>query len=235
MFASWWRSVLARLNRRLPKGRTRRRRKASQSTYRIWFEPLEDRLAPSTMNPDLFVTQTADRSSINVGSSAGYTVTLRNTGSGSASGVTLSDPLPAGSSSDINWTIDPSKGNPTDFQITGAVGSQVLSLNPSSITLAAGACISVHYTGLPTANDIATSTNPALNVGGIASYAVVYEGTGNNQLSITNDTVDGNIGVGGGQVQFNGPGTIDGRLDFAAANSGQYHNTNGSNVGPHFR
>ena len=100
------------------------------------------------------------------------------------------------------------------------------------MTLGAGAAISVHYTGLPTANDIATSTNPALNVGGIASYAVVYEGTGNNQLSINNDTIDGNIGVGGGQVQFNGPGTIDGRLDFAAANSGQYHNTNGSNAAP---
>ena len=182
--------------------------------------------------PNVVVTTTADRSSINVGSSAGYTVTIRNTGSGSANGVTLTDPLAAGADSDINWTIDPSKGNPSDFQITGAVGSQVLSLNPSSITLAAGASISVHYTGLPTANDIGTSTNPALNVGGIASYAVLYEGTGNNQLSISNNTVDGNIGGGGGQVQFNGPGTIGGRLDFSAANSGQFHNTNGSNVGP---
>jgi hypothetical protein len=33
-------------------------------------------------------------------------------------------------------------------------------------------------------------------------------------------------------VQFSGPGTIGGRLDFSAANAGQYHNTNGSNVGP---
>ncbi len=83
------------------------------------------------------------------------------------------------------------------------------------------------------ANDIGgTSTNPALNVGGLANYAVLYAGTGNNQLSISNDTINGNIGVGGGQVQFNGPGTIHGRLDFSAANSNQYHNTNGSNVGP---
>ena len=50
---------------------------------------------------------------------------------------------------------------------------------------------------------------------------------------ITNVTINGNVGVGGtGHVQFSGPGTIGGRLDFSAANSGQYHNTNGSNVGP---
>ena len=99
-------------------------------------------------------------------------------------------------------------------------------------TLAVGQTIAVHITGVTTTNDATTSTNPALNVGGIATYTVLYEGTGNNQLSITNDTVDGNIGVGGGQVQFSGPGTIGGRLDFSAANTGQYHNTNGSNVGP---
>src|SRR5207247_1116525 len=31
---------------------------------------------------------------------------------------------------------------------------------------------------------------------------------------------------------FSGPGTITGRLDFSAGNTGQYHNTNGANVGP---
>ena len=35
-----------------------------------------------------------------------------------------------------------------------------------------------------------------------------------------------------GSCSSAGPGYIGGRLDFAAANSGQYHNTNGSNVGP---
>ena len=111
------------------------------------------------------------------------------------------------------------------------MGSQILSLSGQPITLAAGASLSVHIIGATTTNDL-TSTDPALNVGGIDNYTVLYEGTGNNQLSINNDIVNGNIGVGGGQVQFNGPGTIGGRLDFAAANSGQYHNTNSSNVGP---
>src|SRR6266446_995915 len=66
-----------------------------------------------------------------------------------------------------------------------------------------------------------------------SQYAVLYEGTGGHNLSISNVTVNGSIGVGGtGKVQFSGPGTITGRLDFSAANSGEYRNTNGSNVGP---
>ncbi len=70
-------------------------------------------------------------------------------------------------------------------------------------------------------------------LGDAFNYAVLYEGTGGHNLSITNVTINGSVGVGGsGVVQFSGPGTINGRLDFSAANSGQFHNTNGSNVGP---
>jgi hypothetical protein len=66
-----------------------------------------------------------------------------------------------------------------------------------------------------------------------SQYAVLYEGTGGKNLSISNVTINGNVGVGGtGVVQFSGPGTIKGRLDFSAANSSQFKNTNGSNVGP---
>ena len=200
--------------------------------------PFGDEPETVTAAPQITVVKTADQASIAGGQTAGYTVTITNNGSVTDTGVTLSDPLPAGSGGDINWTIDTGKDNPTDFAITGSVGSQSLVLSSSFITtlgdsLAPGQSISVHITGVTTANDVGgTSVNPALNVGGLASYAVLYEGTGNNQLSITNDTVDGNIGVGGGQVQFSGPGTIGGRLDFSAANTGQYHNTNGSNVGP---
>jgi choice-of-anchor A domain-containing protein len=65
------------------------------------------------------------------------------------------------------------------------------------------------------------------------AYAVLYEGTGGHNLSITNVTINGNVGVGGtGAVKFSGPGKITGALDFLAANTGQYSNSNGSNVGP---
>jgi uncharacterized repeat protein (TIGR03803 family) len=66
-----------------------------------------------------------------------------------------------------------------------------------------------------------------------AGYAILYEGTGGHNLSIANVTVNGNVGVGGtGVVQYSGPGTVNGHLDFSAANAGQNHNTNGKNVGP---
>ena len=72
-----------------------------------------------------------------------------------------------------------------------------------------------------------------LALGDAANYTVLYEGTGGHNLSITNVTINGNVGVGGtGAVQYSGPGTITGRADFSAANTGQFHNSNGSNVGP---
>ena len=65
------------------------------------------------------------------------------------------------------------------------------------------------------------------------AYTVLYEGTGGHNLQIANVTINGNIGVGGsGVVMDNGPSTISGRVDFSAANSGQFHNNNGMNAGP---
>ena len=70
-------------------------------------------------------------------------------------------------------------------------------------------------------------------LGDAADYAILYTGTGGHNLQITNVTIDGNVGVGGaGKVQFSGPGTIAGRLDFSAANTGQFSNGNSKNVGP---
>jgi hypothetical protein len=60
-------------------------------------------------------------------------------------------------------------------------------------------------------------------LGDAANYAVQYEGAGGNQSSISNPTDNGSGGVGGtGTVQFSGPGTITGELDFLAANTGQF-------------
>jgi hypothetical protein len=71
-------------------------------------------------------------------------------------------------------------------------------------------------------------------LGAADHYAVLYEGTGGHNLQIANVAiVGGDIGVGGtGVVQFNGPGYIAGSLNFSAANSGQFHNNNGMNIGP---
>ena len=43
---------------------------------------------------------------------------------GDATGVVLSDPLPAGSGSGVTWTIDPGVGTPAQFVLSGAKGAQ---------------------------------------------------------------------------------------------------------------
>ena len=116
--------------------------------------------------PKVIVTKTADCAEIAPCGTAGYTVTITNTGSATATGVTLSDPLPAGKGNDIVWTIDTTKDNPSDFTITGSKGSQQLVLSSTFLgtasgdgddSLAAGASISVHITA-PTCADDAVST-----------------------------------------------------------------------------
>ena len=49
------------------------------------------------------IVKTADKASVNVGSPIGFTLTVFNTGSGDAHGVTLSDPLPTNPG--LSWTI----------------------------------------------------------------------------------------------------------------------------------
>ncbi|HLZ73849.1 PEPxxWA-CTERM sorting domain-containing protein [Phenylobacterium sp.] len=103
-------------------------------------------------------------------------------------------------------------------------------MSKRSISQFAGAALAVTLGG-----GLATSATAAteLPLGAAANFTVLYTGTGGHNLSISNDIITGAIGVGGtGKVQFSGPGTIGGALDFSAANSGQYHNTNASNVGP---
>ncbi len=97
----------------------------------------------------------------------------------------------------------------------------------------AGQTISVHVTGVTHTADTGTGGSTLSALGAAGAYAVLYEGVGGHNLQITNVTVNGNVGVGGtGHVQFSGPGTIGGRVDFSAANTGQYSNNNNNNVGP---
>ena len=63
------------------------------------------------------------------------------------------------------------------------------------------------------------------------SYGLLFEGAGGNTLHITNVTVNGNVGVGlTGKASDSGPSTISGRVDFSAANTGQFSNTNAANI-----
>ena len=191
--------------------------------------------------PDLLITKTADSSSVTAGSSIGFTVTITNPGGADATNLNLSDSLPPGGGGDILWSID-TQTPPNKFTITGPMGSQVLTLvNNGSVTLPAlakaGRCNITSPTNTKDVSGGAVGVQSGVSssayLGAAGNYAVLYEGTGGHNLSISNVSVGGNVGVGGtGHVQFNGPGVITGRLDFSAANTGQYSNNNSSNVGP---
>ncbi len=74
--------------------------------------------------PDLTLTKTADAASVDAGSQIGFTVTASNSGAqgtGSATGVVIDDPLPAGSG--VSWSI---ASGPDNCSIEGSAPSQTL-------------------------------------------------------------------------------------------------------------
>ncbi len=85
---------------------------------------------------------------------------------------------------------------------------------------------------------------PSFTLGDASNYAILFEGGGrNNALEINNAQINvrgsgpsqgggiGNIGVGGaGESTVGGPSTLNGRIDFSAANTGQFSNNSAFNV-----
>jgi hypothetical protein len=79
-------------------------------------------------------------------------------------------------------------------------------------------------------------------LGDAANFVDLFEGTGGNTLQITNVTVNGNIGVGNmcaptpgcteisGKATDSGPSTVNGSINFSAANGGQFSNNNNNDV-----
>jgi uncharacterized repeat protein (TIGR01451 family) len=108
------------------------------------------------------VTKTADAASVSAGSPIGFTVTVSNTGTGGAKGVTLTDALPGGNvAHPVHWIIDPAVGNPASFALSGADGSQQLTLAGQPISMAAGASLTVHVKADTTSQNCATFNNTA--------------------------------------------------------------------------
>ena len=61
----------------------------------------------SVQCPGLQIAKTADAASVSAGDPIGFTIKVSNTGAGTATGVTLSDPLPTGTG--ISWSISPAQ------------------------------------------------------------------------------------------------------------------------------
>ena len=68
----------------------------------------------------------------------GFTVMVNNEGQGTATGVSFSDPLPAGLGTDIVWTIASQSGPTANaFSISGAgPGGQTLVFSPTTLAAA---------------------------------------------------------------------------------------------------
>ena len=158
----------------------------------------QDSASVTCEKPSLSVKKTADRASVDAGDPVGFTVTVSNGGPGTAKGVSLSDPLPAGSGAGLTWKIDsgPTGSVTPTCQISGSAGSQTLTC--SAVDLAAGDHYSVHVTAqtslaecsqydntatasasnAPDAKDSASITcaSPSLSVTKTADHASVNAG-----------------------------------------------------------
>ena len=130
---------------------------------------------PLTVNaPVLSITKTADATSVPAGSNVGFTITVSNSGTaGTATNVTLNDPLPSGSG--INWSISPAYGGPGTCAISGSVGSQVLSCSFGN--LAPGASATVHISsGTSSTCNVTlknTATASATNAPSVSASATI--------------------------------------------------------------
>jgi uncharacterized repeat protein (TIGR01451 family) len=104
--------------------------------------------------PALTITKTADAASVSAGDPIGFTVTITNTGTGAAGGLSFTDALPAGTG--VSWTISPTS---TGWSIGGSPPTQTLVYSPTS--LAAGTSTSVHVTSATTSASCKTYSNTA--------------------------------------------------------------------------
>jgi len=108
--------------------------------------------------PTVSIVKTANPAGpVNAGDNIGFDITVSNTGAADATNVSISDTLPAGQGTDLNWSLNPAF---TGCSISGSTGSQ--SLACSLGTLAAGGSIGpIHLTSSTTAADCATVDNTA--------------------------------------------------------------------------
>ena len=107
--------------------------------------------------PVLTITKTADAASVPAGNAIGFTVVVSNGSPGTATSVTVNDPLPAGSG--ISWSITPAYSGPGSCSITGSAPTQVLTCALGD--MAPGASASVHIQSATTAASVGTYKNTA--------------------------------------------------------------------------
>ena len=107
--------------------------------------------------PLLHITKLADNATVSAGGTIGFTITVSNdsaAGTGTATGVTVSDPLPGGTG--VHWSIDTQ-----DLSACTVNSTAPQTLSCSIASLAPGAQYQVHVTSATSASSCKTYTNTA--------------------------------------------------------------------------
>ena len=103
----------------------------------------------TVLAPNLTISKVGDPAIVNATDPVHFTITVGNTGAGTAYNVNLSDPLPA--SANLNWTIQAGDaGTISGGTLSDAIGS-----------LASGASVTIHVSAVTPAGYIATLNNTA--------------------------------------------------------------------------
>jgi uncharacterized repeat protein (TIGR01451 family) len=125
--------------------------------------------------PNVTITKTANPAGpVNAGGTIGFDVTVTNTGAADATGVTINDPLPAGTG--ISWAENPDNPN-CSITSSGTPPTQTLTCGP--VTLAAGGgSITVHVQSATTAASCGVYNNTA-------TFNSTNAGTGSASASVT--------------------------------------------------
>jgi uncharacterized repeat protein (TIGR01451 family) len=131
--------------------------------------------------PAIHIVKTADAASVNAGSPIGFTLTVSNSGSGDAHGVTLSDTLPTNAG--LSWSIA-SQG--AGWNNTCAIAAGKLTCGPVTVpagTTQAASTFTVHITS-PTTGATGGDCPETGVVTNNASVTTSNDGTDNSGASV---------------------------------------------------
>jgi len=172
----------------------------------------EPTIAPSTASitvlaPDLTITKTGT-GTVNSTDAIGFTITVSNTGAGTAYGVNLSDPLPG--AAHLSWTIQ--GGDPGSIS-GGTLSDAIGSLAPgASVTIQVSASTAAGYSATLPNTATVTSTNNSLASQTASATDVVLA----PNLTITKTTTTPLV---------NSPGAINFTITVSNAGPGSAYNT----------
>ena len=161
----------------------------------------------TALTPQLTLAKSSGSANVSAGDPVSFTMTVTNSGTGTANGVTLADTLPGGSG--INWSITTQPaGNPCAI----AGSPQVLSCNFGNLTTGASASVTV---GSPTTTaSCKVYNNTAYSAASNAAPVTASASTTVDcpSLTITKSAAAGTVTAGSPitfsiTVNSNGPGT----------------------------